>query len=91
MGFIVTNLAVSSRAVARFYISAAGRAAYSTARSSSASYSSGLAKAASPRKPTSLPCAGCRSMISGNSSSSQSSVLWTLPRQFYRQAVAFPR
>jgi hypothetical protein len=39
-------------------LSLAGRRiAYFTSRSSSASYSSGLAKAASPRKTTSLPCA----------------------------------
>jgi hypothetical protein len=54
------------------------RIAYFTSRSSSASYRSGLAKAASARKTTSLLSRCCRS-ISGSSSSSQPSALWTLP------------
>ena len=54
------------------------RMAYFTSRSSSASYSSGLAKAASARNTTSLP-SSCWRSISGSSSSSQPSALETLP------------
>ena len=52
--------------------------AYFAPRSSNASYTSGLAKAASARNATSLPIR-CRRSISGNRSSSQPSALWTLP------------
>ena len=73
--------------MSRSRLSLAGmRMAYFTPRASRASYISGLAKAASARKTTSLPGFCCRS-ISGNSSSSQSSALWTLPGRSLQRVV----
>ena len=70
---------VNNSVMFRCRLSFAGRRiAYFTSRPSNAAYSSGLAKAASARKTTSLPCA-CWRLISGSSHSSQPSALWTLP------------
>jgi Type I restriction enzyme R protein N terminus (HSDR_N) len=70
---------VGRSSMARSSTSLAGRRiAYLTPRRSSASYRAGRANAASARTTTACPCARCRSMT-GRSTSSHPSALWTLP------------